>query len=84
MGAAITKATTAATINNDNNNNMHNPESVQEHKLLRYFEIQTAHQISVRRPDLIIINNKKDNLQNCGLCFPGAPQSEIKRLWKEG
>ena len=41
---------------------MHNLESVLEnytHKLLWDFEIQTDHVISVRRPDLIIINKKK-------------------------
>ena len=40
---------------------MHNPESVQEnetHKLLWYFNIQTDHQISARRPDLMIINRE--------------------------
>ena len=26
---------------------------------------------------------KKENLQNCGLCCPGGPQSEIERMWKE-
>ena len=41
---------------------MHNPKSVLEnetHKLLWDFEIQTDHQISARRPDLIIINKKE-------------------------
>ena len=41
---------------------MHNQESAQEnemHKLLWDFEIQTDHQISARRPDLIIVNNNK-------------------------
>ena len=41
---------------------MYNPEPVQEnntHKLLWDFDIQTNHQISARRPDLIIINKKK-------------------------
>ena len=41
---------------------MHNPAPVLEndtHKLLWDFDIQTDHQISTRRPDLIIINNKK-------------------------
>ena len=41
---------------------MHNPEYVLEnetHKLLWDFEIQTGHQISARRPDLIMINKKK-------------------------
>ena len=41
---------------------MHNPESVLEnetHKFPWDFEIRTDHQISARRPDIIIINNKK-------------------------
>ena len=41
---------------------MHNPAPVLEnttHKLQRDFNIQTDHQIQVRRPDLIIINKKK-------------------------
>ena len=48
---------------------LHNTTSVLEndtHKLLWYFETQTGHQISARRPDLIIIKKKKKkNLQNC-------------------
>ena len=67
---------------NNNNNNfhhtnkwcMHNPASVLEndtHKLLWDFDIQMDHLISARRSDLIIINKKKENLQNCGLCCPG-------------
>ena len=38
------------------------------------FNIQTDHLISARRPDLIIINKIKENLQNCRLCCPGGPQ----------
>ena len=41
---------------------MHNPAPVLEndtHKLLWDFDIQTDPQISARRPDLIIINEKK-------------------------
>ena len=41
---------------------MHNPAPVLEndsHKLLWGFNIQTDHLIPARRPDLIIINNKK-------------------------
>ena len=44
---------------------MHNPESVLEnetHELFWDFEIQTDHQISARRPELIVINKKKENL----------------------
>ena len=58
---------------------MHNPEPVTEndsHKLLWDFSIQTDHLIPARRPDLIIINKKKENLQNCRLCCPGEPQNK--------
>ena len=34
------------------------------------FDIRTDHLISARKPDLIIINNKKENLQNFRLCCP--------------
>ena len=66
---------------------MHNPTSVLEnhtHKLLWDFDIQTDQLISARRPHLIIINNKKENLQNCGLYCPGWPQNKTERKWKEG
>ena len=46
---------------------MHNPESFQEnetYKLLWDFEVQTAHQILVRRPDLVIVNKKKNLLSS--------------------
>ena len=54
----------AKKVNSDHMNKwyMHNPESVPEnvtHKLLWNFEIQTDNLISVRRPDLVIINKKK-------------------------
>ena len=45
---------------------MHNPPSVLEnemHKLLWDFEIQMDHQISIRQPDIIIINKKKRTCQ---------------------
>ena len=45
---------------------MHDPASVQEndtHKLQWDFDIQTDHQMSTRRPDLIRINNK-NNINN--------------------
>ena len=44
---------------------MHNPAVVLEndtHKLLWDYDIHTDHQISTRRPDLIIINNKKKRI----------------------
>ena len=53
---------------------MHNPGSVLENDTYKHlwdFDIQTDHLISARRSDFIIINKKKENLQNCGLCYPG-------------
>ena len=52
---------------------MHNSTSVREndaHKLLGDYVIETDDLIMARRPDLIIIN-KKENLQYCGLSCPG-------------
>ena len=53
------------------------------HKLLWDFNIQTDNLIPVRRPNLIIINQKKENLQNCRLCCPGGPQNKSEGKWKE-
>ena len=61
---------------------MHNPASVLEndiHKLLWDFNIQIDHLISTRRPGLIIINKKKENLQNCRLYCPGWPQNKTRK-----
>ena len=44
--------------------------------------IQTDHLILARRPNLIIIN-KKDNLTNCGLCYPSWPLNKTERKGKE-
>ena len=66
---------------------MHNPAPVLEndtHKLLWDFNIQTDHLISARGPDLIIINKKKENLQNCRLFCSGWPLNKTERMWKEG
>ena len=60
---------------------MHNPISVLEndtHNLLWDFEIETDDLISVRRLDLILINKKKENLQNCELCCPGWLQNKTE------
>ena len=60
---------------------MYKPESMLEneiHKLLLDFKIQTEHLISARWSDLIIINNKKENLQNCGLCRVKLKEREKK------
>ena len=64
---------------------MHNPAPVLEndtHKLLWDFGIHTDHLISARIPDLII-NKKKENLQNSRLCCPSWPQNKTERIWKE-
>ena len=42
---------------------MHNPESIPEnetHKRLWDFQIQTDHLISARRPNLVIVNKKRE------------------------
>ena len=67
---------------------MHNSESILEnemHKLIWYFEIQTDHLISAKRPDVEIVNQKnpKKNLSNSALCRPNRPQNKIKRKQKE-
>ena len=50
---------------------MHNPEPVLEndtHKIQWDFDIQTDHLISARRPDLIIINKKKEKKKEKKIC----------------
>ena len=45
---------------------MHNLESVLEnetHKILWDYKIQTDHLISARRPDLVIVNKKREPAQ---------------------
>ena len=42
---------------------MHNPESFLENETYKFFwdfEIQTGHLISTRRPDLMIVNKKRE------------------------
>ena len=59
---------------------MHNPASLLEndtHKLLLDFDIHTDHLISARRPDIIIINNKKRRI--CKIIdFPVPADHRIK------
>ena len=64
----------------------HNPTSVLEndtYKLLWDFNIKTDHLISARWPDLIMINKKRENLQNCRLFCPGWRQNKTERMWKK-
>ena len=65
---------------------MHNPASVLEndtHKLLWDFDIQTDHQISARRPDLTIINNKIENLQTVDFAVPADHRIKLKESEKK-
>ena len=66
---------------------MHNSGLVLEidtHKFIWDFDIHTDHLISTKRPDLIRINKKKENLQNCRLSCASWPQNKTERMWKEG
>ena len=57
---------------------MHNPAPVRENNTynsLWNFDVKTDRLIQARRPDLIIFNKKKRNLQNCRLYCPGGPQN---------
>ena len=65
---------------------MHNPDPVKEsetHRLLWNSSIKTDHLISARRPDLEIVNDKKENLPNNGLCLCGRSQVKTKRKKKK-
>ena len=57
---------------------MHKPESILEnetYEILWDFKIQTDHLISTRRPDLVIINNIKENFPSSGFCSSnGTPE----------
>ena len=58
---------------------MHNPAAVLEndtHKLLWDFDVQMDHLISARRPDLIVINEKKKTWKI--VYFPVAADRRIK------
>ena len=66
---------------------MHNPAPVLEnntHKLLWDFDIHTDHLISARRPDLIIINNKK--IRTCKIidfAVPAGNRIKLKECEKK-
>ena len=64
---------------------MHNPESIQEnetHEVLWDFQIQTDYLISVRRPDLVIVNIKKRKKKKKRTCrivdFAVPPDYKVK------
>ena len=65
---------------------MHNPAPVLEintYKLLWDFNIQTDHFISARRPDLIIINNKKRTCKIVDFAVPTDHRIELKECEKK-
>ena len=60
---------------------MHNPAPVLQnntHKLLWDFDIHTDHLISVRRPDLIIINKKKRTCKIVDFAVPADYRIKLK------
>ena len=58
---------------------MHKPESIQVNEM---HKILWDHLILARRPDLVIINKKKENLLSSGFCCPSGPLSEYQRMQK--
>ena len=65
---------------------MHKLESILEnemHKILWDFEIQTDPLIPAWKPDLVIINKKKEILLYSRLCSTSIPLSENQRKQKE-
>ena len=53
------------------------------HNLLWDFDIQTDHLISARRPDLIIINNKKRTCKIVDFAVPTNHRIKIKESKKK-
>ena len=53
------------------------------HKLLWDFDIQTVHQISDRRPDLIIINKEKRTCKIVDLAVPNDHSIKLKESEKK-
>ena len=65
---------------------MHNPEHVLENKthyLLWDFDIHMDHQISARRPNLIIINKKKRNCKIVDFAVPADHKIKLKECVKK-
>ena len=60
---------------------MHNPATIlvnDTHKLQWDFDIQTDHRISARRPDLIIINQKKKISKIVDFAVPAHHRIKLK------
>ena len=61
---------------------MYNTESVQENGM-RFWDTNGSFNLSQTTRPYNNQKKKKKNLQNCGLCCPGWPQSKVERKWKE-
>ena len=64
---------------------MHNPESILEneiHKILWPFKIQMDHQISAKRPDQVIVYNKKRTCQIVDFAIPADHRVKLKKSEK--
>ena len=64
---------------------MYNLESVLEnktHKLLWDFEIQMDHLISARRPDLVIVNQKKRTCRIVDVAIPADHKAKLEESEK--
>ena len=64
---------------------MHNPEYVLEnetHKILWHFEIPSDRLISVRRPDLVIINKKRKTCRIVNFAVPADHREKLKEIKK--
>ena len=64
---------------------MHNPKSVLENEMLKLlwdFDIKTNYLISVRRPDLIIINKKERTCRIVDFAIPADHRVKLKECEK--
>ena len=50
---------------------------------ISFYGILSSSPYPGQKPELVIVNSKKENLPNSGLCRPGRPQSEDERKRKE-
>ena len=65
---------------------MHNPPPVLENDTIKFlwdFDVQTDHLILARRPDLIIINNKKRICKIVDFAVPADHRIKIKKFEKK-
>ena len=64
---------------------MHKPESILEnetHKILWDFDVQTDHQIPARRPDLVLIDKKRNTCHLMDFAVPADHRIKMKESEK--